>query len=122
MSKIIPYQTLLRQQHVSFLKHKQREYREREDYLLGLRKLIFQVEAQMRQAELEQLEVFQEAAEHFQLPVKFPDLGDRVGLQEFFATDPYLAILKEFLAGRLTSEESCDRLLALQEESSESES
>ena len=29
MSKIIPYSTLLRQQHVSFLRHKNREYQER---------------------------------------------------------------------------------------------
>ena len=90
MSKIIPYSTLLRQQHVSFLRHKNREYREREDYLMGLRKLLFQVEGQMRQAEIQQLEVFQEMAAHFKIDLKLPDLGDRVGLQETFATHPFL--------------------------------
>ena len=117
MSKIIPYSTLLRQQHVSFLRHKHREYQEREDYLLGLRKLLFQVEGQMRQAEIQQLEVFREMAGHFKVDLKFPDLGDRVGLQEVFATNPFLTALKEFFAGRLTAEECCEKILALQEES-----
>ena len=40
MSKIIPYSTLLRQQQVSFLRHKHREYQEREEYLQGLRNLL----------------------------------------------------------------------------------
>ena len=70
MSKIIPYSTLLRQQHVSFLRHKHREYQEREEYLMGLRKLLFQVEGQMRQGELQQLEVFREMAEHFKVALK----------------------------------------------------
>ena len=117
MSKIIPYSTLLHQQHVSFLRHKHREYQEREDYLLGLRKLLFQVEGQMRQAELQQLEVFQEMAGHFKVDLKFPDLGDRVGLQEVFATHPFLLALKGFFAGRLTVEECCEKILALQEKS-----
>ena len=117
MSKIIPYSTLLRQQHVSFLRHKNREYQEREDYLSGLRKLLFQVEGQMRQAEVLQLEVFREMAGHFKIDLKFPDLGDRVGLQEAFATNPFLAALQKFFAGRLTVDECCEKILALQEES-----
>jgi hypothetical protein len=116
VSKIIPYATLLRQQHVSFLRHKSREYQEREDYLGRLRKLLFQVEAQMRQAELQQLEVFREMAVHFNLPVRLPDLGDRVGLQEFFASHPFPVALQEFFAGRLTAEECCEKILALRED------
>jgi hypothetical protein len=117
VSKIIPYSTLLRQQHVSFLRHKNREYREREDYLMGLRKLLFQVEGQMRQAEIQQLEVFQEMAGHFKIDLKFPDLGDRVGLQQAFVTNPFLTTLKEFFAGRVTAEECSEKILALQDES-----
>ena len=30
-------------------------------------------------------------AGHFKVDLKFPDLGDRVGLQEVFATNPFLA-------------------------------
>jgi hypothetical protein len=116
VSKIIPYSTLLRQQHVSFLRHKQREYQEREDYLVGLRKLLFQVEGQMRQAEIQQLEVFREMAGHFKVTCRFPDLGDRVGLLEVFGNNPFLRALKEFFAGRLTAEECCEAILALQEE------
>jgi len=115
VSKIVPYSTLLRQQHVSFLRHKHREYQERENYLNGLRKLLFQVEGQMRQAEIQQLEVFQEMAGHFKVAWKLPDLGDRVGLQEMFATHPFLTALREFFAGRLTSDECCEKILALQE-------
>jgi len=117
VSKIIPYSTLVRQQHVNLLRHQNREYREREDYLLSLRKLLFQVEAQMRQAEFQQLEVFREMAAHFKVALKFPDLGDRVGLQEIFATNPFLVALQEFFAGRLTADECCEKILALQEES-----
>ena len=117
MSKIIPYSTLLRQQHVNFLRHKNRDYQEREDYLTGLRKLLFQVEGQMRQAEIQQLEVFQEMADHFKVDLKFPNLGDRVGLQEIFATNPFLIALKEFFAGRLTIDECCEKILALQDKS-----
>lgn len=118
MSKIIPYSALLRQQHLNFLRHKNREYREREDYLTGLRKLLFQVEGQMRQAELQQLEVFREVAGHFNVNFKLPDLGDRVGLQEAFATHPFLAALREFFAGRLTAEECIEKILALPDDSS----
>ena len=115
MSKIIPYATLIRQQQVSFLKHKNREYREREDYLLKLRKLLFQIEAQMRQAEFQQLEVFREMAAHFKIPLPFPDLGDRVALQEIFTSHPFLVALKEFFADRLTAEECYAKIAALQE-------
>jgi len=114
MSKVIPYATLVQQQHLSFLRHQRRQYQERQDYLMGLRKLLFQMEAQMRQAELQQLEVFREMAAHFQVPLKIPDLGDRVGLQEFFASDPFIAALEEFFAGRLSAEACCERILALQ--------
>ena len=115
MSKIIPYADLVQQQHISFLKHKGREYQEREDYLQGLRKLLFQIEAQMRQAEFQQLDIFREMAEHFKIPLKFPDLGDRVGLQETFASHPFLVTLKEFFAGRLTVEQCHEQIAALQE-------
>jgi hypothetical protein len=116
VSKIIPYSTLLRQQHVSLLRHKHREYQEREDYLTGLRKLLFQVEGQMRQAEIQQLEVFREMAGHFKIALPFPDLGDRVGLQKVFETNPFLRALQGFFAGRLTIDECCEKILALQEE------
>jgi hypothetical protein len=119
VSKIIPYHALVRQQHVSLLRHKHREYQEREDYLAGLRKLLFQVEAQMRQAEFQQMEVFREMAAHFKVALKFPELGDRVGLQEVFATNPFLVALQEFFAGRLTVDECCEKILALQEASME---
>jgi hypothetical protein len=115
MSKVIPYTNLLRQQHLNFLRHKGREYREREEYLQGVRKLLFQVEAQMHQAELQQLEVFQELAAHFNVALPFPDLGDRVGLQELFRSHPFLLTLNEFFAGRLSAEECCEKLLALKE-------
>ena len=113
MSNIIPYQTLVRQQHLSYLKHQSKEYRQREDYLLRLRRLLFQVEAQLRQAEMQQLEAFQQIADHFQIPLRFPDLGDRLGLQESFRTDPLLLILQEFFAGRLSPEECLQRLSPL---------
>ena len=115
MSKIIPYATLARQQHVNFLKHKGREYQEREDYLLKLRKMLFQIEAQMRQAEFQQLDILREMGAHFKIPLQFPDLGDRVGLQEIFATHPFLTTLKEFFGGRLTAEECYEKITALQE-------
>jgi hypothetical protein len=118
MSKIIPYDELVQQQQLSFLKHQAREYQEREDYLQGLRKLLFQIEAQMRQAEFQQLDIFRAMAEHFKIPLKFPDLGDRVGLQELFASHPFLVTLQEFFAGRLAAAECYERILALQEPSS----
>jgi hypothetical protein len=117
MSKIIPYANLVTQQQVNFLKHKSREYREREDYLLKLRKLLFQIEAQMRQAEFQQLDIFRDIAAHFQVPLHFPDLGDRVGLQEIFATHPFLTALQEFFAGRLTADECSAKIAALKDQS-----
>lgn len=114
MSKIIPYRVLARQQHLGFLKHKSREYRERETYLARLRKLLFRVEAQMRQAEVQQLEVLQEIAAHFKTPLAFPDWGDRLGLQQFFGSHPLLATLQEFFSGRLTPEDCLHRIMELQ--------
>ena len=119
MSKVIPYDTLVQQQHLNFLRHKGREYREREDYQQRLRKLLFEVEAQMRQAEMEQLQVFKEMAEHFKIPLPFPDLGDRLGLQQFFATQPFLLALQEYFAGRLSAEECYQKIAALQAKSAE---
>lgn len=118
MSKIIPYAALARQQHVSFLRHKHREYQEREDYMLKLRKLLFQIEAQMRQAEFQQLEVFRDLADHFKVPLQFPDLGDRVGFQELFATHPFLVALKEFFAERLSADECYEKIAAYQTQAS----
>jgi hypothetical protein len=116
MSKIISFSTLVRQQHLALLRHKGRDYREREDYLARLRKLLFQVEAQMRQAEIQQLEVFRELARHFQIPLPFPDLGDRVALQELFTTHPFIMILKDFFGDRITEEECYRKILELKGE------
>jgi len=118
VSKIIPYSALVRQQHLSFLKHQGREYREREDYLTRLRQLLFRVEAQMRQAEIQQLEVFRQAAEHFQIPLTFPDLGDRLGLQQFFASNPFVVALREFFEAQLSAEECYRRIMELKGEAS----
>ena len=119
MSKIIPYSTLLRQQHVSFLRHKHREYQEREDYLTGLRKLLFQVEGQMRQAEIQQLEVFLQIAKHFQVNLEMPIQGDRLAMQRHFAEEPLLSCLADFFAGRLTSTECLEKIELLKEKPSE---
>ena len=116
MSKVISYSELARQQQLNYLKHKGREYRDREDSLGRTRKLLFQLEAQLRQAEMQQLEVFRELAAHFKIPLNFPDLGDRVGLQRFFATDPFLRTLQEFFAGRLSAEECHRQLMELKSE------
>jgi len=118
VSKIIPYAALARQQHLNFLKHRGREYREREDYLARSRKLLFKIEAQMRQAEVQQLELIREAARHFQVPLTFPDLGDRLGLQEFFATNPFLVILQGYFSGRLSPEECYRQIMELKGEAS----
>lgn len=112
-SKIIPFSTLSRQQHLNYLRHRGREYREREEHLLRLRRLLFQIEAQMRQTEIQQQEVFREIAAHFKFSLAWPDLGDRVGLQEFFSSHPFLVALQEFFAVRLTAEECLQRLLSL---------
>jgi len=52
-------------------------------------------------------------ADHFRIPLEFPSLGDRVGLQEYFASHPLLVALQEFFAGRLAAAECLKRLLAL---------
>jgi hypothetical protein len=114
VTKVISYSTLARQQQLNYLKHQGREYREREDYLARSRKLLFQIEAQMRQAEMQQLEVFREMAAHFKISLAFPDLGDRIGLQRFFATDPFLKTLHEFFAGRLSADECYQKVMELQ--------
>ncbi|MBI4794864.1 MAG: hypothetical protein HY790_03325 [Deltaproteobacteria bacterium] len=120
MGKIIPFSDLARQHQLNLLEHKRREYREREDYLARLRRLLFKIEGQMRQAEIQQLQVFQELSENLRVPLEFPSLGDRVALQEFFATDPFLLTLQEFLAGRLTAEECYRRILELKGETAPS--
>ena len=114
MSKVISYSQLARQQQLNFLNHKGREYREREEYLGRVRQLLFQAEAQMRLAEMQQLEVFREMAEHFKIPLAFPDLGDRLELQQLFDNHPLLLALKEFFAGRLSAEECYQKITALQ--------
>ncbi len=121
MAKVISYNSLARQQHLNFLKHVGREYREREEYLGQVRKLLFQVEGQMRQAEIQQLEVFREVAAHFKISLTFPDLGDRLGLQRFFASHPFLVALQEYFAGRLSAEDCYQKIAALQAESDPSQ-
>lgn len=111
MGKIIPYSRLARQQHLNFLEAKRRQYRERENYLLRLRKLLFKIEGQMRTSELQQLELFRDLAAHFKIPLEFPSLGDRLGLQQFFNTHPMLVALQEFFAGRLTPEECYGKIV-----------
>ena len=115
MGEVISYTDLVRQHQINLLEHKRREYREREDYLARLRRLLFQIEGQMRQAEILQLQVFRDLSEGFKIPLEFPNLGDRVGLQEFFATDPALLILKEFLAERLSTDACLQQLLELRQ-------
>lgn len=105
MAEIISFKDLARQHVLNFLDHKRREYQEREDYLARLRKLLFSVEGQMRQAELQQLEVFKEIARQLKIPIKFPDLGDRIALQEFFTSHPFPTLLQQLFTNRLTPEE-----------------
>jgi hypothetical protein len=116
VTKVIPYHTLARQQQLNYLKHQDREYRQREKYLANLGKLLFRTEAQLRQLELQQLEVFREMAAYFKIPLAFPDLGDRVGLQQLFTTNPFLQTLQEFFAGRLSADECHQRITNLQTE------
>ena len=120
MGEVISYTDLVRQHQLSMLDHKRREYREREDYLGRLRRLLFQIEGQMRQAEMLQLQVFRDLAEGFKIPVNFPDLGDRVALQEFFTHDPVMVIFKEFLAERLTAKQCLEQLAELRQKMTES--
>ncbi len=110
MSKVIPFSELNRQHKMQLLNHKRQEYRERENYLGRLRKLLFQVEAQMRQAEMEQFTIYQQILENFQLAVRFPNLGDRIGLHQVFTEHPALTALTDFLEERLTAEECFARL------------
>ena len=118
MSKIIPYSRLARQQQLNFLGQKRREYLDREKYLVRLRKLLFKIEAQMRTSELQQLDFFRQLADHFKIPLEFPSLGDRPGMQQFFNTHPLLLALQEFLGGRLTAEECYLKIMELQDKSS----
>jgi hypothetical protein len=110
MSKIIPFDQLARAQHLNFLEHKRRDYQEREDYLARLRRLLFQIEGQMRQTEVQQLDVFLQAAKHFQLDLDLPIQGDRLAMQRAFTENPFLASLSEFLTGRLTAEECLEKI------------
>ncbi len=115
MTKVIPFSQLTRRQHLHFLEHQRREYREREDYLNRLRKLLFQIEGQMRQAEILQLELLRQVADHFLIPLKFPSPGDRWAMQQFFAEDPLLFLLTEYFADRLSPAECYRKILELQE-------
>jgi len=117
VSKIIPFSDLVRQQHLSLLEHRRREYQEREEYLAHLRRLLFQVEGQMREAEVLQLEIFNLLAKHFQVPLAFPGLRDRLEMQRLFAETPFLTILRDFFAGRLTTDACREKILALVKES-----
>ncbi len=114
MGKIIPFSQLARAQHLNFLEHKRREHKERDDYLVRLRRLLFQLEGQMRQAEVLQIDLFIQMAKHFQLKLEFPSQGDRLALHRFFVENPFLNILSEFFAGRLTAEECHEKITALQ--------
>ncbi len=115
MSKIIPFSQLIKVQHLNFLEHKRREYQEREDYLARLRRLLFQVEGQMRQAEVLQLDLFLQAAKHFHVNLKLPSQGDRLAHQLFFAEDPFLQTLTAFFSGQLTAEACLEKIQDLGE-------
>ena len=119
MSKIIPFSQLARAQHLNFLEHKNREYREREDYIARLRRLLFQIEGQMRQAEVMQLDLFIQAAKHFQVNMELPIQGDRLALQRLFTENPFLFALTEFFAGRLSAEECLEKIDQVKEEQSQ---
>jgi len=110
VSKIIPFSQLARAQHLNFLEHKRREYQEREDYLARLRRLLFQIEGHMRQAEVLQIDLFIQAAKHFQVKMELPSQGDRLAFQRAFAENPFLLALTEFFAGRLTTEECFEKI------------
>ena len=121
MSKIIPFSQLAKAQHLNFLEHKRREYAEREDYLQRLRRLLFQIEGQMRQTEVMQLDLFHQAAKHFQVTLEFPSQGDRLAFQRFFTENPFVVTLTEFFAGRLNPEECLKKINTLAEKSSKGE-
>lgn len=116
MSKVIPFSQLARAQDQNFLEHKRREYQERDDYIARLRRLLFQIEGQMRQAEVLQLDLFIQMAKHFQIEMEFPIQGDRLALQRHFVENPFLFALTEFFAGRLTAEECLDKINQVKEE------
>ncbi len=118
MSKVISYRDLARQHHLNFLKHQRREYQEREDYLARARRLLFKIEAQMRQSEILQYDLIRELARHFRMPVEFPGAGDRLATQQLFAENPFLTALSQFLANNLTPEEFLQRLEELKGKSS----
>jgi hypothetical protein len=115
MSNVIPFSELSRLHKLNLLDHKRQEYKERETYLTRLRKLLFQVEGQMRQAEVEQMELYHAILDDFQIEVIFPNWGDRVGLQRMFKEHPALVTITEFLEERLPPEECYDRLMKLKE-------
>jgi hypothetical protein len=115
VSKIIHFSQLAKAQHLNFLEHKRREYRERDDYFQRLRRLLFQIEGQMRQTEIMQIDLLHQAAKHFNIPLKFPDQGDRLGTQRFFTENPFLFTLTEFFAERLSAEECLEKIKALSE-------
>jgi hypothetical protein len=117
MDNVIPFSELTRQHKLNLLDHKRQEYKERELYLNRLRKLLFQVEGQMRQAEIEQVELYHAVLDDFQVEVVFPNWGDRVGLQRIFKEHPALVTITEFLEERLTPEECYDRLMKLKDTS-----
>ncbi|AEB09424.1 hypothetical protein [Desulfobacca acetoxidans] len=110
MSNVIPFSELSRQHKLHLLDHKRREFQERELYLNRLRKLLFQVEGQMRQAEMEQIELYHVIIDEFQLDVPFPNWGDRVGLQRLFKEHPALVTITRFLEDQLDAEGCFDRL------------
>jgi hypothetical protein len=116
MSKIIPFDQLARAQHLNFLEHKRRDYQEREDYLARLRRLLFQIEGQMRQTEVQQLDVFLQSAKHFQVDLELPVQGDRLAMQRVFVENSFLAGLSEFFTGRLTAEECLEKIDLVKEE------
>lgn len=116
MSNVIPFSELSRQHRLNLLEHKRREYQERENYLNRLRKLLFQVEGQMRQGEVEQMELYHAVLNGFDIQVNFPNLGDRVGMQRLFREHPALSTLTAFLEERLSAEECYDRLMQLKKE------
>lgn len=110
MSKIIPFSQLARAQNLNLLEHKRREYQEREDYLGRLRRLLFQIEGQMRQAEVLQLDVFIQAAKQFNVKLELPIQGDRLATQRVFQENTFLSALVDFFAGRLTPEECLEKI------------
>jgi hypothetical protein len=68
-----------------------------------------------------QLDLFHQAAKHFQVTLEFPSQGDRLAFQRFFKENPFVGMLTEFFAGRLTPEECLKKINALAEKTSEGE-